>query len=97
MGDANSVDRLGTHLNPQANVHSDPIVRSSKSSLRGEVVAEEANTKVREVNSAPSIFWHESEQGDQLHERAVRYRGNKFKLVEHQCQYDLQKYNITNR
>jgi len=67
------VDRPGTHLNPQANVHSDPIVRSSKSSLSGEVVAEEANTRMREVCSAPSIFWHESEQGDQLHQRAVRY------------------------
>jgi len=73
MGGANSVDRPGTHLNPQANVHSDPIVRSSKSSLSGEVVAEEANTRMREVSSAPSIFWHESEQGDQLHQRAVRY------------------------
>jgi len=73
MGGANSVDRPGTYLNPQVNVHSDPIVRSSKSSLSGEVVAEEANTKVREVNSAPSIFWHESEQGDQLHQSAVRY------------------------
>ena len=67
------MDRPGTHLNPQANVHSDPIVRSSTSSLSGEVVAEEANTRMREVSSAPSIFWHESEQGDQLHQRAVRY------------------------
>jgi len=67
------VDRPGTHLNPQVNVHSDPIVRSSRSSLSREVVAEEANTGVKEVNSAPSIFWHESEQGDQLHQRAVRY------------------------
>jgi len=74
MRGANSVDRPGTHLNPQASVHSDPIVRSSKSSLSGEVVAEEANTRMREVSSAPSIFWHESEQGDELHERAVRYR-----------------------
>ena len=73
MGSANSVDRPGTHLNPQANVHSDPIVRSSTSSLSGEVVAEGANTRMREVSSAPSIFWHESEQGDQLHQRAVRY------------------------
>ena len=54
MGGANSVDRPGTHINPQANVHSDPIVRSSKSSLSEEVVVEEANTKVREVSSAPS-------------------------------------------
>ena len=73
MGGANSVDRPGTHLNPQANVPSDPIVRSSKSSLSGEVVAGEANTRMKEVNSAPSIFWHESEQGDQLHQMAVRY------------------------
>jgi len=73
MGGANSVDRPGTHLNPQANVHRDPMVRSSKSSFSGEVVAEEANTRMREVSSAPSIFWHESEQGDQLHQRAVRY------------------------
>jgi len=74
MGCANIVDRPDTHLNSQANVHSDPIVKSSKSSLSGEVVAQDAHTKLREVNSAPSIFWHESEQGDQLHERAVRYR-----------------------
>jgi len=73
MGGANSVDRPGAHLNPQANVHSDPIVRSSKSSLGGEVVAEDANTKAREVSSAPNIFWHESEQSDQFHEMAVRY------------------------
>jgi len=73
MEGANSVDRPGTHLNPQANVHSDPIVRSSKSSLSGEVVAEDANMRVREVGSAASIFCHESEQGDQFHERAVRY------------------------
>jgi len=84
MGGANSVDRPGTHLNPQANVHSDSIVRSSKSSLSGEVVAEEANTKVREVSSVPNKDVNvrgmettaansESEQGDQLHQRAVRY------------------------
>jgi len=75
MGSANSVDRPGMHLTPQANVHSDPIVRSSKSSLSGEVVAEDANTNVREVSSAPSIFWHDSEQSDQSHETAVRYNG----------------------
>jgi len=84
MGGANSVDRPGTHLNPQANVHTDPIVRSSKSSLSGEVVAEEANTKVREVSSAPSKVDNDrsiattaanskSKQGDQFQERAVRY------------------------
>jgi len=78
------VDRPGTYLNPQANVHSDPIVRSSKSSLSGEVVAEEANTRVKEVSSAPNKDVNvrgiettaansESEQGDQLHQRAVRY------------------------
>jgi len=53
MGGANSVDRPGTHLNQQANVHSDPIVRWSKSSLSGEVVAEEANTRVKEVIVRP--------------------------------------------
>jgi len=79
------VDRPGTHLNPQANVHNDPIVRSSKSSLSGEVVAEEANMRMRDVSSAPNKVVDdrvmattaansESEQGDQLHERAVRYR-----------------------
>jgi len=84
MGGANSVDRPGTHLNPQANVHTNPIVRSSKSSLSGEVVAEEANTKVREVSSAPSKVDNDrsiattaanskSKQGDQFQERAVRY------------------------
>jgi len=84
MGGADSVNRPGTHLNPQANVHSDPIVRSSKSSLSGQVVADEANTRVREVNSAPNKDVNvrgmattaansESEQGDQLHQRAVRY------------------------
>jgi len=84
MGGANSVDRPGTHLNPQANVHSDTIVRSSTSSLSGEVVAEEANTRMKEVSSAPSEVVNvrgmettaansESEQGDQLHQRAVCY------------------------
>ena len=84
MGGANSVDRPGTHLNPQANVHSDSIVRSSKSSLSGEVVADEANTRMREVSSAPSKVVNvcgmettaansKSEQGDHLHQRAVRY------------------------
>ena len=78
------MDRPGTHVNPQANVHSDPIVRSSKSSLSGEVVAEEANTKMKEVGSAPNKDANvrgmettaansESEQGDHLHQRAVRY------------------------
>ena len=67
------MDRPGTHLNTQANVHSDPIVRASKSSMSVEVVAEDANTKVREVSSAPSVFRHESEQGDQFHEMTVRY------------------------
>ena len=67
MGSANSVDRPGTHLNPQANVHSDPIARSSKSSLSGEVFAEDANTNERVVTSAASMFWHERERGDQLH------------------------------
>jgi len=33
---------------------------------------------MREVSSAPSIFWHESEQGDQLHQRAVRYSTSMF-------------------
>ena len=77
------MDRPGTHLNPQANVYSDPIVRSSKSSLSGEVVAEEANTRVKEVSSEPNKDVNvrcmattaankESEQGDQL-QRAVRY------------------------
>jgi len=79
------VDRPGTHLNPQPNVPSDPINRSSKSSLSGEVVAEEANTKVREVSSAPNKVVNdrgiattaansESEHGDQFHERAARYK-----------------------
>ena len=60
-------------------------VRSSKSSLGGEVVAEEANTKVREGSSAPNIVDNdldiattaansESEQGDQLHKRPVGLR-----------------------
>jgi len=75
MGGANSVDRPGTHLNPQPNVHSDPAVKSSKSSLSGEVVAAEANTNVIEVSRSPSMFWHESQRGDQLHDRAVRYNG----------------------
>ena len=78
------MDKPGTHLNPQVNVHSDSIVRLSKSSLSGEVVAEEANTRVKEVNSVPNKDVNvrgmkttaansESEQGDQLHQRAVRY------------------------
>ena len=80
------MDRPGTHVNPQANVHSDPIVRSSTSSLSGEVVAEEANTRMKDVSSAPSKVVNvrgmettaansESEQGDQLRQRAVRYNG----------------------
>jgi len=48
------MDRPGRNLNPQTNVHSDPIVRSSKSSSSGEEVAENANTNAREVSSAPS-------------------------------------------
>ena len=79
------MDRPGTHLNPQANVHSDSIVRSSTSSLSGEVVAQEANTRMKEVSSAPNkdvnvrgmettAANNESEQGDQLHQKAVRYR-----------------------
>ena len=27
----------------------------------------------------------------------IRTRGNKFKLVQHHCHYDLRKYNFTNR
>ena len=27
----------------------------------------------------------------------IRTRGNKFKLVQHHCHYDLKKYNFTNR
>jgi len=52
--------------------------------LSGEVVAEEANTRMKEVSSAPnkdvnvrgmetSAANSESKQGDQLHQRAVRY------------------------
>jgi len=59
-------------------------VRSSKSSLSGEVVAEEANRGMREVSSAPNKDVNVrgmattaansgSEQGDQLHQRAVCY------------------------
>ena len=94
MGGANSVDRPGTHLNPLANVHSDPIVRSSKSSLSGEVVAEDANTRMKEVSSAPNKDVNvrgmetttansESEQGDQLHQRAVRYNNTEITSKTH--------------
>ena len=54
MGGANSVSMPGTHSNSDANTHTDPIVRSSKSSLSGKLVVEDANMNVREVSSAPS-------------------------------------------
>jgi len=56
MGGANSVSMPGTHSNSVANTHTDPIVRSSKSSLNGKLVVEDANMNVREVSSAPSII-----------------------------------------
>jgi len=48
------VDKPDMHLHPQTNTHTDPTVRSSKSSLCGESVAEDANTNMREVSSATS-------------------------------------------
>ena len=53
MGGANSVSLPGTHLISDANTHTDPIVRSSKSSLSGKLVVEDANTNLREDSSAP--------------------------------------------
>ena len=53
MGGANSVSMPGTHSNSDANTHTDPIVRSSKSSLSGKLVVEDANMNVREDSSAP--------------------------------------------
>ena len=32
-----------------------------------------------------------------LSDNLIRTRGNKFKLVQHHCHYDLRKYNFTNR
>jgi len=53
MGGANSVSLPGTHLISDANTHTDPIVRSSKSSLSGKLVVEDANMNLREDSSAP--------------------------------------------
>ena len=33
----------------------------------------------------------------ELSNNLIRTRGNKFKLVQHHCHYDLRKYNFTNR
>ena len=33
----------------------------------------------------------------ELSDNLIRTRGNKFKLVQHHCDYDLRKYNFTNR
>jgi len=33
----------------------------------------------------------------ELTDNSIRTRGNKFKLVQHHCHYDLRKYNFTNR
>ena len=33
----------------------------------------------------------------ELSDNLIRTRGNKFKLVQHHCHYDLRKYNFTNR
>jgi len=33
----------------------------------------------------------------ELTDNSIRTRGNKFKLVQRQCHYDLRKYNFTNR
>ena len=33
----------------------------------------------------------------ELSDNLIRTRGNKFKLVQHHCYYDLGKYNFTNR
>ena len=54
MGGANSVSLPGTHLISDANTHTDPIVRSSKSSLSGKLVVEDANMNLREDSSAPT-------------------------------------------
>ena len=53
MGGANSVSMPGMYSNSDANTHTDPIVRSSKSSLSGKLVVEDANMNVREDSSAP--------------------------------------------
>jgi len=33
----------------------------------------------------------------ELSENLIRTRGNKFKLIQHHCHYDLRKFNFTNR
>ena len=33
----------------------------------------------------------------ELTDDLIRTRGNKFKLVQHHCHYDIRKYNFTNR
>jgi len=32
----------------------------------------------------------------ELTDNLIRMRGNKFKLVQHHCHYDIRKYNFTN-
>jgi len=33
----------------------------------------------------------------ELTDNLIRTRGNKFKLIQHHCHYDIRKYNFTNR
>ena len=101
MGGANSVDRPGTtHPTSIANTYADPIVRSSRPPLNGELVA---NMDIREVSSAPSkvdehrgqattavnsvlaTFHVENEQGDQSHERRERYRPTSIYMTSSLC------------
>jgi len=35
-------------------------------------------------------------ENTELTDNLIRTRGNKFKLVQHHCHYDLRKYNFTN-
>ena len=53
MGGANSISMPGTHSNSDANTHTDPTMRSSKSSLSGKLVVEDANMNVREDTNTP--------------------------------------------
>jgi len=50
-------------------------------------------------NAVLTINRHMLPQFDlvQISEDTIRTRGNKYKLIQHHCYYDLRKFNFTNR